>query len=311
MRLRVLALCAPILGIATMGTARAQTPGDGAAPAPAPSSAPPPSAPPSGGPPGQYYVEPPPGGGSTAPAPAQQPGGAYEPPPPGYGYGYGYGPAYVYEPPPPPKPHHVAPKTSLWLGARAGWFMPFGNAWFHCTDAACTNGDGVKWTEFASPGPLFELDGGMRLGRYYNVFALWEHASLGNGSADPSNQSSANTDYYALGLRFSSDPDHVGFLTEINIGFRRFHAIYDDGSEDQLTNAPLEFRIGLGADIRISRAFTIEPLATLGAGSFGDAQHVDANGKSTSLTGGNDQQTGHAWATLQLGAHFDIAGSHD
>ncbi len=303
MRLRVLALFAPILVLATGTTAWAQ----GESPAPSPGAG---DRPPAANPPPYYYVEPP-AGGSAQPGPprAAPPPGTYEPPPPGYGYGYG--PAYVYEPPPPPKPHHIAPKTALWLGARGGWFIPFGNVWGTCADANCYSVDGKKWTELASSGPLFELDGGMRLGRYYNVFLLWEHATLGNGSAAPAQQDSANTDYYALGLRFSSDPDCVGFLTEIALGFRRFHAIYQDGSEDQLTNAPFEFRIGLGADIRISRAFTLTPLVTVGAGAFGDAQHVDANGKSSSLTGPNDQQTGHGWVTLQLGAHFDIAGGGD
>jgi len=267
-----------------------------AAPAEQPSTQPPPpNAPPSS----KYYAEPPPGGGP--PPQGGPPPTVYEPPPPGY-----Y--PTVYEPPPPPKPHHVAPKTAFWLGARGGYFIPFGNLWLDYSPAGYEE---VKWSEYASPGPMFELDIGMRFGRYYNVFLLWERASLGTGSAEPDargGQKSGDTDYYAIGLRFSSDPDRVGFLTEIDIGYRRFRARWEDGSELRMTEAPLEFRIGLGADIRLSKLFSLSPLVTLGAGAFGDAEFVDKDDNKTDATSPGSEVAGHGWLTLQLGGHFDIAG---
>lgn len=273
---------------------------------PAPKPAPPPAPPPGT----QYYSEPPPAGGGqhrAGPPPQGPPPGpgVYEPPPPGY-----YQP--VWEPPPPPKPRHRAPKTAFWLGPRAGWFIPFGNLWL--TREATGVYDEVKWSEYASAGPMFELDIGARFSRHYNVFLLWEHASLGNGSRDGSpftptaKQDGAETDYYAIGLRFSSDADKVGFLTEIDLGTRRFRATWDDGSELQLTEAPLEFRIGLGADIRLTKFFSISPLVTLGAGAFGAAELVAPNGDRTDATKSGDEGAGHGWVTFQLGAHFDIPG---
>lgn len=273
--------------------------------------------PPGSRPPPHYYVEPAPGGAAPQQAPPAQaqrpppPQGVYEPPPPGYGPG----PVLVYEPPPPPTPRHIAPKYSLWLGARLGWFVPFGNAWARSVIDAqgYETFVGEKWSDYGSSGPMFELDGGARLGRNYNLFLLWERAALGaSGRTDfpftTATQDGAESDFYAIGLRVSSNPDHVGFLTEIAIGARRFKSTFADGTEVQLTNAPFEARLGLGADIRLGPMFSLSPLVTLGVGSFGQAEIVHPNGTAEDATGPRDEQAGHGWITLQLGGHFDIAG---
>jgi hypothetical protein len=296
------------LGIFLPSAAWAQGEPSGAAPPPEPppdtAQPPPPGPPPSSaepqpGPGGQYYQEPPYGGGEPPPP------GYYEPPPPGY--------RPVWEPPPPPKPRHRAPKTAFWLGPRVGYFVPFGNLWLQEKVDSSNRYyyDEVKWSEYASAGPMFELDVGARFGRHYNVFALWERASLGTGSAAPDaygGQKSGSTDYYAIGLRVSSDADKVGFLTEIDLGYRRFRAVWEDGTELQLTDSPLEFRIGLGADIRLTPMFSLSPMITLGAGAFGTAELVQPDGTKVDATQPGDQSAGHGWLTFQLGGHFDIPG---
>jgi hypothetical protein len=261
------------------------------------------------GPQGPYYNEPPappPGQGQRA----SPPPGVYEPPPPGYYYGP------VYEPPPPPKPKHRAPKTAFWLGGRLGYFVPFGNLLLEY-NAATKDWDQAKWSHYASSGMMFEGDIGARFSRRYNVFLLWEHASLDGGSAKPdpiagstvtSGPNQAGTDYHAIGLRFSSDADRVGFLTEIDLGFRRFHATWEDGTKLEMSEAPLEFRIGLGADIRVAPMFSLSPMITLGAGAFGAADWVRKDGSRVDGFGPNDETAGHGWITLQLGGHFDIPG---
>lgn len=296
---------AVVLG-AGSGFAQPDTEEPGSEPVAAPPAAnPPPPAAASEKPPGPYYSEPPAGPGAPPPAAPGQPGApgqyVYEPPPP----------YAVYEPPPPPKPRHIAPKYALWLGARAGWFIPFGNLWTE-GDQNGFRVDDVKWSQFAAAGPMFELDLGARLGRYYTVFLLWERANLGAGSEEiPAlgKQEGGDTDYYALGLRFSSNPNKVGFLTEINLGYRRFRATWDSGAELRMTEAPLEFRLGLGADIRLTRFFSLSPLVTLGAGSFGSAEWLNPNGSTSDAFTRGDHAAGHGWVTFQLGAHFDIAGS--
>ena len=214
----------------------------------------------------------------------------------------------VWEPPPPPKPKHRAPKTAFWLGARVGYFVPFGNLWQLYSPP---NYDPVKWSGYGSNGPMFELDIGARFSRHYNVFFAWERATLGTGSEAPDangGQKRGSTDYYAVGLRFSSDADRVGFLTEIDLGWRRFQAEWQDGTRLELSEAPLEFRIGLGADIRVTPFFSLSPMVTLGAGSFGKAEWESPSGKKTDAFLPGDEVAGHGWLTLQLGGHFDIPG---
>jgi hypothetical protein len=278
-----------------------------------PESAPPPSeelpvTAPSGKAPPGYYVEP-----AEPPAQREQPvqqappprAAVYEPPPPGY-----Y--PTVYEPPPPPKPRHVAPKYSFWVGGRVGWFIPFGDLWARSIPTSGGRSyEGVGWREYASSGPMFELDIGARLGRHYNVFFAWERAMLGTGSTEPDargGQQTGESDFYAIGLRVSSDANRVGFLTEIDLGYRRFRARWEDGTELHMTDAPLEFRLGLGADIRFGPAFSLSPMVTLGVGAFGSAEWKLPNGDTVDATAPDDRTAGHGWLTLQLGGHFDIAG---
>lgn len=288
-----------------------------AAAQPNPDDSPPPgpAADPAAGPPGpQYYVDegadpdaPP------APAPASGPGTeppppiqVYEPPPP-----MGYP---VYEPPPPPKPRHVAPEYSLWVGARLGFFHPFGNAWANCTavDRAnfCLATENQPWQDFAGSGPMAELDVGARLGRRHVLFFAWERASLSAGDLrDESRgaQRSGESDFMGLGLRFSSDPDAVGLLVEIVVGGRRFRTSWENGDELKLEEAPFESRIGVGADIRLSQALAISPLITLGGGQFGKATYYE---KATNTErDAIDIVASHAWLTLQMGVHLDLFGS--
>ncbi|HEV8245723.1 MAG TPA: hypothetical protein VGP93_08140 [Polyangiaceae bacterium] len=286
---------------APAGPAPASPPSDGTAPA---------APPPDGSPPPGYYVEPgaaqPPAKSAPATSPATSPSTTYEPPPPGYGP--------VYEPPPPPIPRHIAPKSAFWLGARLGWFLPFGSVLARGTaQGGYIIYDSIPWSDYASSGPMFEVDAGLRIARNYNLFGMWERAQLGAGDAlnDVSGgQTGGDTDMFGIGLRARSDADKVGFLTEIALGYRRARATWQDGTELQFTDGILEGRIGLGADIRLGPAFSLSPLLTLGVGSFGDIEWKAPNGSKVDAFGPNDQADGHAWLTLQIGGHFDIGGSN-
>ncbi|HEX7451213.1 MAG TPA: hypothetical protein VF294_02970, partial [Polyangiaceae bacterium] len=277
-------------------------PAESALPENAPRAAAPPprSAAPESGPPGP---PPPPPSDPSA-------GQIYEPPPPGF-----YPPGTpLFEPPPPPEPHHVAPRTSLWLGARAGVFIPFGNAWSRGTRDAADNLNykGVPWSDYVSSGPMFELDVGARLSRNYNVFALWEHAELGGGSGDVGGNApkskSGDTDFWGAGIRATSDPDRIGFITELAVGWRLARAKYDDGSEVQFTQAPFEARLGLGAEFRLNEFVSLSPMFTLGVGSFDKVEHKMGHTIEDQKSG-DDFADGHAWATLTFGGNFDVLGS--
>ena len=264
-------------------------------------------------PPGdEYYVEPATAGPSRhnpkqrRPNPQEPP--PFEPPPPG---------ATSFEPPPPPAIAHLAPNTALSLGVRLGWFFPFGNAWARAkpVDTAAGSGyvlEGVPWRDYASSGPVFELNAGLRLSHAYTVFGLWERAQLGSGrnnSSPDGKQDGAETDFWAVGMRASSNPDPIGFLTEVAVGYRHTRTFFTSGVEYQFANAPFEARLGLGAETRLNRMTTLSSLITIGVGGFGSVESVAPNGSSVALTKSSDQGDGHAWVAISVGVHFDVLAS--
>jgi len=218
----------------------------------------------------------------------------------------------VFEPPPPPEPRHLAPRTALLLGARVGWFIPFGDAWGRRYPGGVTS---VPWSDYSSSGPMFELNAGARVSRYYSVFALWERAWLGAGSGDsrsstlPGTSDHGDTDFWGVGVRASTNPDQLGLITELALGYRRARATFDNGNEIQFTNAPFETRFGLGADFRLSRLVTLSSLATLGFGQFGTIESVSHGEIRDEMH--NAAAGAHAWATFTVGGHFDLLGSRD
>ena len=223
------------------------------------------------------------------------------------------------EPPPPPVVRHRAPNSSLWLGARLGWFFPFGNVWAKAqpVSSQASSGytlQGVPWQDYASSGPMFELDAGLRLGRSYTLFGLWERAQLGSGDYETGpdgKQNGAESDFWALGLRATSNPDDLSFVTELAVGYRRARTFFKNDAEYQFTDAPFEARLGLGAEWRTSRVTSFSALASVGVGGFGTAERVGANGYASSLTRSYDEADGHAWLSLTIGAHFDLVRSRN
>lgn len=272
-----------------------------------PASAPDATAPAKASPGDEYFVEQPPP--ATAP-PATAPQGPtepppFEPPPP---------PGAAYEPPPPPESRHIAPLQSLWVGARIGWFIPFGNLWARAEPASGSGYvlRGVPWSDYASSGPMFELNAGVRLSRAYTVFGLWERVQLGSGeneSGVDGEQDGAESDFWALGLRASSNPDRLGFLTEVAVGYRRARTFFENDVQYQFTDAPFEARLGLGGEWRLNPMTSLSSLLTIGVGGFGSAEKVGSNGAALPLTRNVDDGDGHAWATLTFGGHFDLIRS--
>lgn len=203
---------------------------------------------------------------------------------------------------------------SLWASARLGWFFPFGNAWADGQVVSTPTGsyaalEGEPWTKYASSGPMFELDVGVRIARSYTVFALWERAQTRSGSNDSSydgEQNGGDSDFWALGLRANSDPNRIGFVTEVAVGYRQARTKFENGTEYQFTEAPFEARLGLGAEYRTSRLMAFSALATIGVGAFGNIDRVSESGRVSPVTDGNDAADGHAWATINIGAHFDL-----
>jgi hypothetical protein len=112
-----------------------------------------------------------------------------------------------------------------------------------------------------------------------------------------------------VGLRAASNPDHLSFLTEVAVGYRRARSFYTSGDEVQLTDAPFEARLGIGAELRMSRMSSLSGLVTVGVGGFGTVERVAPNGAAVSKLQPSDRGDGHGWATLSVGGHFDLLPS--
>jgi hypothetical protein len=218
---------------------------------------------------------------------------------------------YVYELPPPAPPMHRSPYASLFVGARAGALFPFGHAYATGRDYYSEYGE--DWAGLATGGPLLELDVGVRFARHFTLYGFWEHAWMGKGS-DPSwrapapgsnfgNQQSATTDYPGLGFRWSSRPSSVGFLIDLGLGYRWFHESWSSGAKMDFEGFG-EFRLGLGADIRVTRLFSLTPLMSVSTGSFSDRQvTIPGEGKRDIA---NTFSGSHGTLTLSVGGNFDL-----
>lgn len=249
-------------------------------------------------------------GEATPPPPAstreEPPGGVNEPPLP-----VPYAPV---EPPLPPVPKHVAPQTSLWMGIKAGWAFPAGDAWLD--GRVLPNGayilESRPFSDLASSGPKTELNVGARLGRHYNVFGHWEYASLGPGRAlrdDLGSQERGHMNFIGLGFRFSSDPDDVGVLAEAVMGYRNFTANWADGTELFAEDDFLNTRLSFGADIRISPLLSLSPMIGLSGGFFEDIAWKYNDGSREEAMTEYDRFGQHTVITLDMGAHFDVIRS--
>jgi hypothetical protein len=224
--------------------------------------------------------------------------------------------AYVYDPPPPAPPMQRAPWMSLFLGARVGALFPFGNAYATGRDYYYEYGE--EWAGLATGGPLVEADIGARLARSFILYAFWEHAWMGKGS-DPSwrapppeanfgEQLSATTDYTGLGFRWSSRPSNVGVLIDVGLGYRWFRERWASGARMNLSGFG-EFRLGLGADVRLSRLMSLTPILSISSGAFGDRQ-VTLPGQGTKDIA-NTFSGSHGTLTLSVGGNFDFFGSEN
>ena len=210
---------------------------------------------------------------------------------------------------------HRAPWASLFVGARAGVLFPFGYAYATGRDYYYEYGE--EWAGLATGGPLVEGDLGVRFARAFVLYGFWEHAWMGKGS-DPSwrapsgsnfgDQTSATTDYTGLGFRWSSRPNNVGFLVDVGLGYRWFRERWASGAKFDLSGFG-EFRVGLGADIRITRLFSLTPLVTLSGGSFSDREVTLPGERRKDIA--NTYSGSHSTLTLSVGGNFDLVSTDD
>lgn len=171
----------------------------------------------------------------------------------------------------------------------------------------------VDIRDYAGSGPLFELDVGARLGRNYGLFGFWQRAVFSAGSDSTTfrahgEQRGGSSDFWGVGVRASSDADHIGFLTELAVGYRRARMEWDDDAAIEATESFPEARFSLGAEVRVSKMFSLAPMLSFGVGGFSEVHFVDKNGKATDLIGAYGNPDNHGWFEMHLGGHFDLFG---
>jgi len=217
-------------------------------------------------------------------------------------------PAYAYEVP--PEPVH-APKFSLYAGGRLGLLGFGGDFYDNEAGKAETTGNLV------GRGVAVEVDVGVRLGYRYVPYLFLEHGFMGKGHRFDGVDASASSDLLGIGFRYlAGNPNTAGFLTEISVGIRTI--TLKSGGETYKMSSLEIFRLGLGAEIRLSTLFTISPMAQLSGGSMNDTDGsvtFSPEGSKDGIThptyrDGAQVASDHPYVVVGIGcgAHFDIFG---
>ena len=179
-------------------------------------------------------------------------------------------------PPPPPPPvlpgkHKHAPRYSLWTGARFG-VLGFGGG-FYGIQGGKPSVEMTEWTSnLVTPGPSLQADVGVRLGYRFAPFVFYERAILGPGSRFAGDGGgSAYSELYGLGLRFAAgNVDSAAFLTEISIG-ERVVGVSSNGQTFTMSGFEY-FKLGFGAEIRLSSQLVLSPLTAKTRHSIGEPE---------------------------------------
>jgi hypothetical protein len=262
---------------------------------------PPPGEPP---PPAPPEAQPPP----VVPPPPPSAVSGTPPPPPPYAYGRPLRRrAYVLE-----RTH--APTTALWLGGSGGLIAYSGGLYI---DPFSTSG--VETTgNFVRNGAALQADIGVRLARRYIPYVALELGFVGAGRRFDGTPTSASTSFVGVGFRYlAGDVDSVSFASDISFGWRKFQV--SNGSGTWSASGLELFRLGFGADIRLSTRTTISPMITLSGGTLtdtsGNVQFTpnQPDGETQPLfTGGgpipSDAQQTYFALVFGCGVHVDLLG---
>lgn len=269
--------------------------------------APPPLPPPAPPPPGSQPASAP--EYTAPPASAPQPAPARPAPPPPRSEPVREPPARV-EYVEPEMPTH-APKYSLYTGLRAS-YVGFGNAFFR-NELGGSETTGA----YVGNGLSLQLDVGARISRRYMPYVFFEHGFMSQGRRFEGSNASSSTEYMGIGFRYvSGDVDEVGFLTDIAIGKRS--VTVKDGSQSYTMSGLEFFRLGLGAEIRITTLFSVSPMGFVSLGALTDTTgniRYSPQGSADGLTSPRfangrllEENLNYVVLGIGAGGHFDIFG---
>jgi hypothetical protein len=253
------------------------------------------------------------------PPPSDEPSPAPPPPAPPEPSPDVSGPTRYTYAPPPAGPRSLsraqrrhAPEYSLWLGGRVG-VLAYSGA-LYISDAFSPSG--IETTgNFVRPGLALEADVGVRLARRFIPYFALEVGLVGAGRRFEGTATNAATTFTGLGFRYlAGDVDSVSFASDISLGFRRFQL--SNASSTWTATAFELFRLGFGAEIRLSTHFTLSPMLTLSGGSVTETSGSIAfapnqpDGMTGPPTNGIPPAAQQSYFVIVLGcgAHFDLFG---
>jgi hypothetical protein len=204
-----------------------------------------------------------------------------------------------------------APKFSLWVGGSLG-AIGYGG-YFYDNEQTKKESTG----NFIGNGLAVEVDVGARLGKRYVPYVFVEHGFMGSGHRFTNSATTSSNDMYGLGFRYTAgDVDSAGFLTELSVGIRT--VTVSGGGQTYKMSAFEYFRLGLGAEIRISTLFVISPMAHLSGGAMDSTSGTIAYSADGSKDGLKEPtyrngdsiitQRGYLIVGIGCGAHFDVFG---
>lgn len=211
----------------------------------------------------------------------------------------------------PPRWH--GPKSSLWTGGRAG-ILGFGYSFF---DNNKNQPESVG--NFLGTGASGEFDIGVRIAKRYVPYVGLELGFHPAGHRFDGQNAHATSTFLGIGFRYSAgDVDALSFLADIAFGVRW---VTVSNQTESFTMRSLElFRLGLGAEYRVSSTLVVSPLFTLSGGAMSYAtgsitySSGQGDGQKQPLyqDGANDitQQRGYLVISLGIGAHFDLFGRY-
>jgi hypothetical protein len=171
---------------------------------------------------------------------------------------------------------------------------------------------------FVSPGLAVELNVGARIEHRYIPYLVGELGLVGAGHRFEGTSTTASTSFAGIGFRFlAGDVNGISLISDLSFGIRKFQVSRNNQTWSAMG---LElFRVGVGADVRLSNLFTLSPLLTLSGGTLSNTSGyvAYAPNQGDGVTGtpsfqggsipGNDQATYYAVA-LGCAAHFDLFG---
>jgi hypothetical protein len=236
-------------------------------------------------------------------------------------------------PPPPPAPVYDMPPQAMqpptrhfrerWqLGVRLNFLSPSEGSSFGKGGVRLQNGGDSTMRDFMGSGTAIQADLGYRVSPSWTPYGFFEYGSYKRGGMNADTDDKPTSTAIGFGLNANTNPDGVGFLFDIGIGYRWITVPYSAGGQYALDgiggggNAPGKvtyggaemLRLGLGLSFATSDHVRWDLTFQ---GAVGSVSHrSDSNGACVSpedcKTIPDDKRGAYAFGGLSAALHLDL-----